>query len=148
VIEKKAFVGVSEKKETDAPKGTERLMLVDDEIAILDTLKKILTRQGYRVSTFANGESALQAFKKNPHQFDLIITDMTMPQMTGDTFSRKALQIRASIPIIICTGYHENFTEQHAMNAGIKKYIQKPVLGMDLSKIVRNLLDIEKNTLS
>jgi PAS domain S-box-containing protein len=131
----------AEEKEKEVSTGTEKIMLVDDETDILDTLKAILTRYGYKVSTFDNGNSALNLFIEHPDQFDLVITDMTMPQMTGDKLSKEILKIRKDIPIIICTGYHENFSENDAFKAGIKKYVQKPVMGTELSKIIRDLLD-------
>lgn len=130
-----------ERKEKKISKTFGSVMLVDDESAILDTLKAILSEEGYEIRTFDNGESALQAFAETPVEFDLIITDMAMPKMTGDKLSREILKIRADIPIIICTGYHENFTEKEAIKLGIKKYIQKPVAGSELSKIIRELLD-------
>lgn len=140
-FDKQSLPDDSEKKEEGQSTGTERIMLVDDETAILGSLKAILNRWGYVVSTFENGESALQEFKENPDQFDLIITDMTMPRMTGDKLSREALKIRTQIPIIICTGYHESFTKEDAYKAGIKKYVQKPVTGLGLLKIIREVLD-------
>jgi len=140
IIEKTAEP-YAEGKEKKASTGTENIMLVDDETDILVTLKAILNRYGYEVSTFDNGDSALNVFIENPNRFDLIITDMTMPKMTGENLSREILKIRKEIPIIICTGYHENFSENDALNAGIKKYVQKPVLGSELSKIIRDLLD-------
>ena len=105
----------------DSPKGSERILLVDDETHILDTFKAILENQGYRVSTFNNGEAALKKFMENPKSFDLVITDMTMPQMTGDRLSRDILSIRADMPIILCTGYHEKFTEKEAIRLGVRK---------------------------
>ena len=121
--------------------ASERIMLVDDEHAILETLEAILSSKGYQISAFDNGEAALKAFAKNPDHFDLIVTDMTMPKMTGDKLSLAALEIRNDLPIIICTGYHGKFTESEAMKAGIKKYIQKPVVGSELIKIIRDLFD-------
>ncbi len=121
--------------------GSENIMLVDDEPAILETMKAILSQKGYKISTFDNGKSALQAFKKEPDYFDLIITDMTMPQMTGDKLSKEILEIRPHIPIILCTGYHETFSKEDAFKTGIKKYIHKPVIGKELSKIIRDLLN-------
>ncbi len=141
VIEKEAALESTEKNSKKIFTGTESLMLVDDETAILDTLKEILTLQGYHVSIFDNGKSALQAFQDNPYQFDLIITDMTMPQLTGDKLSRQILKIRNDIPIIICTGYHESLSEEGAINTGIKKYMLKPVTGSLLLKVIRELLD-------
>lgn len=132
-----------EKSEIEQLASSERIMLVDDEQAILETLGALLSAKGFQISTFDNGEAALNAFAKNPDKFDLIVTDMTMPKMTGEKLSLSVLEIRDDIPIIICTGYHENFTESKAMKAGIKKYIQKPVVSSDLSKIIRELLDKE-----
>ncbi len=140
-----ACADVSKKEEEELSTKTEKIMLVDDEPAILETLKAILSRQGYEVSTFNNGESALQVFADNSTEFDLIITDMTMPQMTGDKLSREVLKIREEIPIIICTGYHENFSEEEAIRAGIKKYLQKPVIGKELPKIIRDLLNTKQH---
>ncbi len=138
---KKASSNEIEKTEGNPSTANENIMLVDDEPAIIDTLSVILSKQGYKISTFDNGESALAMLAENPTRFDLIVTDMTMPKMTGDKLSIEALKIRGDIPIIVCTGYHENFTETEAINAGIKKYIQKPVDGSELSKIIRELLD-------
>ncbi|MFO7749042.1 MAG: response regulator [Desulfobacteraceae bacterium] len=121
--------------------GTEKIMLVDDEAAILETVQTILTSRGYRVSSFDNGRSALKAFQKTPHEVDLIITDMTMPRMTGEELSRRVLNIRPDLPIILSTGFHERFTEEQALKAGIRKYIEKPVMTSNLLKMVREVLD-------
>ena len=88
----------------DPAMGTEKIMIVDDENVILDSSKALLVRMGYKASTFNNAESALKVFTVNPNDFDLVITDMTMPRMTGDRFSQEILKIRPEIPIIICTG--------------------------------------------
>jgi len=140
-FEKKMPSNAAKVEKIALPEGTERILLVDDEAAILDTLTAILNRRGYIVSPFNNGESALQAFMEAPHNFDLIITDMTMPKMNGDKLSGEILKIREKIPIIICTGYHEKFTSEEAVKTGIKKYIQKPVMARELLRIVRELLD-------
>ncbi len=116
------------------------LMLVDDEQSILESLGGILTSRGYHVSSYDNGILALNAFKKKPDSYDLIITDMTMPKMTGDKFAMEVLKFRPELPVIICTGYHENFTEQQALKIGIKKYLPKPFISEDLIKIIKNLL--------
>jgi len=121
--------------------GSEQIMLVDDETDILDTLQAILGRQGYKIKPFEDGLSALKAFEEGPDQFDLIITDMTMPRMTGDVLSKKILQIRKDMPIILCTGYHENFTKETAAGIGICKYVHKPVMARELSALIREILD-------
>jgi CheY-like chemotaxis protein len=129
------------RKEKRVLAGRERILLVDDEIDILDTMQAILAHQGYAVTPFDNGETALSTFIQAPDQFDLIITDMTMPGITGDKLSREVLKIRKDIPIILCTGYCETFSEADARKAGILRYVQKPVTGIELSKIIRDLMD-------
>ncbi|HBT88105.1 MAG TPA: hypothetical protein DEB50_06455 [Desulfobacter sp.] len=121
--------------------GKEAVMLVDDEIDILISQEKFLTNLGYKVSSFENGQSALQAFLDHPHSFDLIITDMTMPRISGDKLSREILKIKPDIPIILCTGFHKTFTREVALELGIRKYVQKPIEVALLSKMIRDILD-------
>lgn len=121
--------------------STHKIMVVDDEPLILDTFSQILSRKGFEVSCFADGQSALETFKNDTKGFDLIITDMTMPRMTGDKLSREILKLRGDIPIIVCTGYHEKFTASEAEKAGVKKYIQKPVSVPDLLKEIKDLVN-------
>ncbi len=130
----------TKKAENPAPSSA-KIMLIDDEPAILATLTAILSRQGYTIDSFENGESALNAFAKTPRRFDLIITDMTMPKMTGDKLAKEALGNRKDIPIIVCTGYNEKFTETQAIGMGIKRYVQKPVSGSDLLRIIEGVLN-------
>ncbi|MCD4722108.1 MAG: response regulator [Desulfobacula sp.] len=124
--------------------GTERIMVVDDDESILLSTKELLKDYGYKVSTFSNGAHAFKEFENNPFQFDLIITDMTMPQMAGDELSKRILNIRDDLPIILCTGYSENISELKALILGIKKYIQKPISSQNLLLSIREVLD-EKN---
>lgn len=128
-------------KKVVSPIGSEQIMLVDDEPEILDSLKSILEEQGYQVSIFMDGISAFQAFIKDPGRFDLIITDLIMPRMTGKELSVKILNIRKDMPIILCTGYNENFTHEMVSKIGISKYIQKPLMGPELSTLIREILD-------
>ena len=121
--------------------GKETIMLVDDEIDILISQQRFLTGLGYKVSSFEDGESALQAFLNHPHAFDLIVTDMTMPRMSGDKLSKEILKIKPDIPIILCTGFHETFTREVALELGIRKYVQKPIEVGVLSKMIRDILD-------
>ncbi len=116
-------------------------MLVDDEPEILDSLKIILEKQGYQVSIFMDGIAAFQSFAQDPGRFDLIITDLIMPRMTGKELSVKVLNIRKDMPIILCTGYNENFTHEMVSKIGISKYIQKPLMGPELSTLIREILD-------
>jgi len=129
------------KKEEDVPGGIEKIMVVDDEESILSSIQALLNDYGYSVSIFSNGFHANEAFKKNPSYYDLIITDMTMPKMTGNDFSSRAIKIRNDIPIILCTGYSDNISEKRAMEIGIKKYLQKPVDSKELLTVIREVLD-------
>jgi CheY-like chemotaxis protein len=122
-------------------RGTEKIMLVDDEDSLLDVYRLMFERHGYSVAAFNSAVSALQAFIEEPEAFDIVVTDMTMPIMTGEELSRKILDIRKEIPVIICTGYSESFTEDTAKEMGISIYIQKPVKGQELFMAVRELLD-------
>lgn len=121
--------------------GSERIMLVDDEKDILVTTQEILSNMGYIVSSFMDGSSAFKAFENSPENYDLVITDMTMPNMDGRTLSQKIFSLRKGIPIILCTGFHETFTEEAALQTGIRRYLQKPILGQDLASIIREELD-------
>ncbi len=121
--------------------GTEKIMIVDDEPDILKTLQLFLKKRGYKTQAFNDGVSALHAFKQNPDEFDLIITDMAMPNMAGDKLSREILTIRKSMPIILCTGFSEAISEDKALDMGISRYVQKPVRGSIMTAIIRELLD-------
>ncbi len=129
------------KKQAAVLNGTEKIMIVDDEENILNVSQLILEKHGYKVTTFKDGASALEAFSRDPGYFDLVITDMAMPKMTGSELSVKILNFRSDIPIILCTGYSENFNKEMALKLGIKKYVQKPITGQDLSVHIRELLD-------
>jgi len=123
------------------PVGNEYILFVDDEEIIIETGKEMLEYLGYSVETSINGAGALDLFKNNPQKFDLIITDMTMPGMNGDVLSRKILEIRPDIPIIICTGYNPQIDETIAKKNGLKAFIFKPLTFKKLATTVRNVLD-------
>ncbi|WP_022665753.1 cache domain-containing protein [Desulfospira joergensenii] len=143
------FPIVREGIETTLPKiedesqlsGNETIMVVDDEDFIRQSGKELLEDHGYRVETFDNGMEALEAFKAGPNEFDLIITDMTMPGITGDRLSAEILKIKPDIPIILCTGFSENISQAKALELGIRLFIQKPILNQDLVVLVRRILD-------
>jgi len=101
----------------------------------------MLTRLGYRVETEINPMRALELFKSDPAGFDLVISDMTMPGMTGDKLAKELLAIRPDIPIIICTGYSEKIDRDKARAAAISEYVEKPVDQQEMSELVRKLLD-------
>jgi DNA-binding response OmpR family regulator/nitrogen-specific signal transduction histidine kinase len=120
--------------------GTERILLVDDEQGILDSTQQMLSNMGYTVSGFSDGISAFKAFAKEPDTFEVVITDMSMPNMDGRVLSEKILSLRKNIPIILCTGFHETFTEKDAAKMGIRRYLHKPVPIQTLTLAIRKEL--------
>lgn len=123
------------------PKGTERILLVDDEAPIANLEKQMLERLGYAVLKRTSSLEALETFRNNSDNFDLIITDMSMPQMTGDKLALEILKIRSNIPIIICTGFSEFVSKEQALSMGIKGFLMKPVVKADIANEVRRVLD-------
>ena len=129
----------------ESPTGHERILLVDDEESIAKLEKLMLERLGYRVTMHVNSPDALEAFKTKPGSFDLIISDMTMPQMTGDQLAKHLISIRADIPIIICTGFSERLNQEKAASIGVKGFLMKPIIKSELAKMVRKVLDQVKS---
>ncbi len=121
--------------------GQEQILFVDDEQMIVDIGKQMLERLGYRVSTRTSGVEALELFKNRPEKFDLVITDLTMPNMTGEVLARELLKIHSGIPIILCTGFSEQLTKDEAIEIGIREFIMKPVEMSQMAKTVRKALD-------
>ncbi len=130
-----------DKKERPAlSQGSGRILLVDDEKSILDSTQNLLQYQGYQVTAFSNGLHAYEAFKKNPYGFDLILSDVTMPGMTGDIFSKKVLALRPEIPILLCSGYSEKLPESRLLGIGVRKFFQKPVIPHELAFEIQTIL--------
>ncbi|NOR52403.1 MAG: response regulator, partial [Gammaproteobacteria bacterium] len=103
------------------------VMVVDDEFSIARYLEEMFTMQGYRVSMFTDSRDALQAFQKDPDAYDIVISDQTMPIMTGLEMTRKMLQLRSDLPVILCTGYSDSLTETNVKVAGVKTILHKPI---------------------
>ncbi len=123
------------------PTGTERILFVDDEKIIVDSMKRILDELGYQVTVRTSGVEALELFRHKPDGFDLIITDQSMPNMTGDQMAREILLIRPDMPIIMCTGFSSIVDKKKAEKIGIRSFLLKPVLKKELAHCVRRLLD-------
>ncbi|MEW6674291.1 MAG: PAS domain S-box protein [Thermodesulfobacteriota bacterium] len=134
--------------EAERPKtfsgGNEKILLIDDEASLLYLVKKRLERQGYQVEAFNNPVDALELFRSDPGRFDLIITDMTMPKMTGDKLAKEIFGISPKIPIILCSGYSERINAEKAASLGIRKYLEKPLIMNDFVISIRNVLDEAK----
>ncbi|MGA8178658.1 MAG: response regulator, partial [Desulfobacterales bacterium] len=122
------------------PKGKERILFIDDDESIAYVGRVRLERLGYQVETKTNPVEALALFRDNPDQFDLVITDMTMPHMTGDLLVKEMLRIRPDLPIIMCTGFSERIDEEEAKKIGVRQYIEKPLNRSDLANLVRKAL--------
>ena len=144
IIEGKA--GERHKEDTIIPTGTERILVVDDEKAIIDIIKRTLTSLGYVVEARTSSLEALELFKVMPDKFDLFITDMTMPQMTGDKLALELIKIRPDIPVILCTGFSENVTQERADTIGIKAFLLKPLLREEMAHTIRKVLDEAKGS--
>jgi signal transduction histidine kinase/CheY-like chemotaxis protein len=131
-------------EEKDLPLGTERILLVDDELPIAKMGSQILERLGYQVSVRTSSVEALELFRSRPNDFDLIITDMTMPNMTGDVLAMELIALRSDMPVILCTGYSKKISDEKALQIGIKAFAYKPMVKADLAKTVRKVLDEAK----
>jgi len=126
---------------TSLPRGNERVLFVDDEHVLANLGEQMLKPLGYTVTTKTNSIEALEIFKAQPQGFDLVVTDMTMPNMTGLELAGKLLQIRADLPIILCSGFSEMVTHDKARATGIREFVMKPVDLSEMAKIVRRVLD-------
>jgi len=125
----------------EIPRGHETILFVDDEKPITDMTQKMLKHLGYKVETSLNPLQALDLFRSKPDTFDLVITDMTMPQMTGAKLSEKLIEIRSNIPVIICTGHSSLIDEEKAKQLGIAGYVMKPVSMATIAKAIQKVLD-------
>ena len=122
-------------------RGNERILLVDDETDIIEIEKQSLERLGYSVKSRTSSIEALEAFRANAGNFDLVITDMSMPKMPGDKLAVELIKIRPDIPILLCTGFSESMTDEKIKSLGIKGLLMKPMVIKDLAKKLRDILD-------
>ncbi len=120
--------------------GNERILLIDDEEILTEMGKNMLERLGYHVTARANSIEALTTFQNQPDQFDLVITDQTMPGMTGSDLARRMLRIRPDIPIILCTGYSNIISEEQVKSLGIKGFAMKPLARKNIGALIREVL--------
>lgn len=126
-------------------RGHENILFVDDEVALVRMATKLLEKSGYRVVGQNNPLEALELFKSDPNRFDLVITDMTMPYMTGKQLVKALQDIRPDVPIIMCTGYSEKISSEKAQMMGIQAFLRKPLSYNDLTKNVRKAIDQQKS---
>ncbi len=128
------------------PAGNERILIVDDELPIAKMGRQILEKLGYSVTMRTGSVEALELFRSKPDDFDLVVTDMTMPNMTGDQMAIELMKIRPDIPVILCTGYSKEISDDSAASIGIKAFAYKPIVKADFAKTVRKVLDEAKSS--
>lgn len=121
--------------------GTEHILFVDDEENLVQLGTELLTSLGYEVTGRTSSLEALELFCIKPDRFDLVITDMTMPNMTGVDLAREMILIRPDVPIILCTGFSEMISKEKATSIGIRRFIMKPLLIKSLAMTIREAID-------
>jgi PAS domain S-box-containing protein len=129
--------------ESTMPGGTERILLVDDEPSIVNATSQTLRRLGYRVTSAGSGSEALHIFMEDPRLFDMVITDQTMPDLTGIDLAKRMLERRERLPVILITGYSETVSAEQAKEAGITEFVMKPVVRREIAQAIRRVLDAE-----
>jgi CheY-like chemotaxis protein len=115
-------------------------LFVDDEPPIAKLGKQLLALLGYQAEARTDPLAALALFKDDPDRFDLVITDLTMPGMSGDQLARELTNIRPNLPVILCSGFSMNLSREQAEAAGIAAFIQKPILKNNLGAVIRQVL--------
>ncbi len=128
------------------PKGKERILVVDDEPSVVEMTSETLTRLGYKVTTAQSGPEGWIKFQHDPYQFDCVITDHVMPEITGMRLAEMMLEVRDDLPIILCTGYSEMVSAEKVKAAGISEFLMKPLMSKELVSILRRVLDMKKHT--
>jgi PAS domain S-box-containing protein len=132
----------------DLHHGSERILLVDDEKLIVEVGKTVLESLGYTVLAVTDSGQALAIFREAPQAFDLIITDQTMPGMTGGELAEKMLQIRPELPIILTTGYSTIMTRERALELGIREFVYKPLSQKEIAGLIRSIFDSQQPVIS
>jgi PAS domain S-box-containing protein len=142
----KVDTGVAERAETPKPipRGNERILLLDDEEMIVNSVLTMLQHLGYQVTALMDNREALKLFSEKPSEFDLVITDQTMPFMTGEDLGKELMRIRSDIPVILCTGYSDMISSEKATAMGFRGFIMKPFTVREGAELVRRVLDRKK----
>jgi two-component system cell cycle sensor histidine kinase/response regulator CckA len=128
------------------PTGKERILFVDDDETIVISVRNMLQRLGYKVTTFTDGREALKVFFEKPSDFDLVITDHLMPQLMGQTMAQEMLRMRSDIPIILCTGNLDLVPDEMVKEWGLRGIIVKPFTVRECAELVRRALDQRGST--
>ena len=139
--EKIKQVEVVTKSNEELPLGSEHILYVDDEPFLTDLGKQLFESLGYTVTAETSSRQALQLFREQPQRFDIVMSDQTMPDMTGTELARELLTIRPDIPIVLCTGYSSIVNREEALTLGIKEFVMKPMVMNEIAPLIRRLLD-------
>jgi PAS domain S-box-containing protein len=127
--------------ETDSQGGSERILLVEDEPVLSTLYQKFLEQAGYRVTTFNNSQKALDGFRETPHDFDLVLSDVTMPRLTGDKMGLQMMAIRPELPVVLMTGFSQHLNEELVEAQGFRGLLHKPLVKNSLLLKLREILD-------
>ena len=127
----------------EVKKGNEHVLVVDDEDSLVEIAKIRLESMGYQVTGVTSSPEALEMFKQDPGRFDILVTDQTMPQMTGKQLANEIFSLREAFPVILCSGYSDKINEAIAEESGISAFIMKPVEMDELSRVIRQVLDAD-----
>ncbi len=127
------------------PGGTEKILFIDDELSAVNAMKPVLEKLGYEVTARTSSIEALELFREKPDRFDIIITDQTMPKMTGKELAGEILFIRPNMPIILCTGFSEQIDESVAKEIGILGFVMKPLVMRQIANKIREILDQKRS---
>jgi PAS domain S-box-containing protein len=125
-------------------KGNERILLVDDESQLVQVGRSLLQNLGYKVTAVNSSPEALRIFLASPNDFDLLLTDQTMPDISGVSLAEEVLSVRPDLPVILCTGYTDPIHLQKARQIGIREFLEKPLTRAILSSALRRALDMKK----
>lgn len=134
-------VSVKDRLADTEPVGTERILFIDDEELLVELGRSTLAKLGYHVTALTDCSEALSLFSADPYGFDLVITDQTMPKMTGLGLARKLLKIRPDIPVILCTGHSDSVTPDTIKKSGIHMFVMKPLSRGEMALVIRKVLD-------
>jgi len=123
------------------PTGTENVLVVDDEERAVSIMKAVLERLGYNVTAMTSSLKAMELFKEDPHQFDLVLTDLIMPQLNGDKLVSEIIEICPDMPVIITSGFTDTIVNDNFKQIRNKAFIPNPFQPKELAKTVRQVLD-------
>lgn len=141
------FIPDVEEEAAAIPGGSEQILLVDDEQDILNACSALIRLHGYSVTTFLDSREALTAFRRDPLHYDMVITDMTMPNLSGEDLGKKIMSIRPEMPVIICTGFSKIIGSEQSVEEGFAAYLTKPIEAKKLLLTIREILDASSGCL-